>query len=95
MWDWFHVYLENGVYAKEVTAFFACLEEHKLGLGNFRLYISFFIWPKGYAGGQYFGAKNTTNCSGSEMLSIAPVLRKYITDRVIPKGVCSDQCNSM
>ena len=84
----------------EFTELLKRLEKHALGGATFAKYLASWKWPKGYASGRNVcsAAEGSMDYSprgsASEMLSVVPVLEKFILDVAMPKMVCVSELQS-
>ncbi len=100
VYDAMHVYFVDGLYVKELVEFCSRLDALELGGDSLHEYMQLWTWPKGVACPKNLcklrgGKKNAPNGSASEFLSSAIVVRKWIVDVLIPKGVLPAECLSM
>jgi hypothetical protein len=86
MFDWFHCYLESGVFDNELEAFFEILYPGKAKAVELHEFFQMWRWPRAYANPVNVFRKGKFNASGSEMLSSAPVLAVYLQKMVLPTG---------
>ena len=90
-WDWMHCYLQNGIFNTELDALLYRLEPHDLGIDVLDRYLNAFSWPKAIPSAVKIcrdlkhDLRNYPNGSASEMLSLLPVLTKYVSDVCVQK----------
>lgn len=87
MWDWFHCLLQDGVCSNEVDQCLLNLQPHGWGADRLDRYLDKFTWPRGYSGAREVCRKGKVAASGSECLSLLPVLALYLTLHVLPKNI--------
>ena len=81
------------------------LSPHGHGGRQLHAYLQYFRWPKAYASGRDVCKGSVQDRktpqdvrpagSASEMMSVGPVVRKWLLDVVKPKGVCPAQVASL
>jgi hypothetical protein len=100
MWDWMHVYVSDGVFSSELKELMCCLGRAGLGGNSFNTYLQHWVWPKGYASADKLCSPSASSTdhspsgSASEMLSVAPVLAKYLQDVVAQTQTAPDEVAS-
>jgi hypothetical protein len=93
-WDWMHCYFIDGVFVNEFRTLMLRLSDFALGSATFDQYLQCWVWPKGYAHARKVcaagaGSKDfSPGGTALEMLSVVPVLEKFLTDVVAPRRVC-------
>ena len=103
--DWMHCWCENGVWEIEFGACMDLLSPHGHGGRQLHAYLQLFKWPQAYASGrdvckgsvqERSTAKDVRPAgSASELISVGPVVRKWLEDVVKPKHVCPAQVTSL
>lgn len=98
MWDWMHALFQKGAVNIEVAMFFESLQKcSNLSTSQFHTYLSTWCWPKEYASAKQVFAPSQASSSmhagfvkgsASEVLSLIPVLLKFVTDVVEPLRIC-------
>ena len=98
VFDWMHCWCEKGVWELEFGACMDLLSAHGYGTRLLHTYLQYFKWPLAYASGRDVckGSVQERKIpkdvrpagSASEMLSVGPVVRKWLEDVVKPTGVC-------
>ena len=103
--DFMHCWRENGVWELEFGACMDELSRHGHGGRQLHEYSQYFRWPKAYA-----NARNVCKGSvqererpkdvrpagsASEMMSVGPVVRKWLEDVVKPRDVCPAHVTSL
>ena len=93
--DWMHCWCEKGAWELELAACMDELSKHGHGCRQLHSYLQCFQWPKAYASGRdvFKGSvqerARPTDMppagSASEMLSVGPVIRKWLEDVIKPK----------
>eukprot|EP00959_Pyramimonas_sp_CCMP1952_P463390 9484848-Pyramimonas_sp.AAC.1 len=96
-WDWLHVYLASGIFSEEVKELLSLLSRYNLGGNVLNSYLERWQWPKGYASGSQLCKKGSHQPSGqaSVFLSAAPVLRHWLKEVVVAKGILKLHCESL
>ena len=104
MWDWMHALFQKGAVNIEVAMFFDRLQKcSDLTTSSFHAYLSSWCWPKEYASAKHVFAPSQASSSmqagfikgsASEVLSMIPVLLKFITDVVEPLRTCEQETKS-
>ena len=102
--DWMHCWVEGGVWDVELCALMGKLAPHGYGGRHLHAYLQRFQWPKGYASGRWVCKGSVQeraqprevppNGSASEMVSVAPVVAKWLTDVVMEAGICTAHVTS-
>ena len=93
MYDRMHLYFVKGIFYVEINALLAELNTCNLGFKEFRSYVALSTWPKAYKSGKTIVYDTNVNGPASEMMSIVPVLLRYLLS-VVPAGKCSAQVAS-
>ena len=103
--DWMHCWCENGVWELELAACMNELSKHGHGGRQLHVYLQHFQWPKAYASGRDIckgsiqvrqRAKDVPPAgSASELLSVGPVIRKWLIDVIQPTNLCRAQVASL
>ena len=103
--DWMHCWCEKGVWELELAACMDELSKHGHGGRQLHSYLQCFQWPKAYASGRdvFKGSVQEReraqdmppSGSASEMISVAPVIRKWLEDVIKPKNICRAQVASL
>jgi hypothetical protein len=90
-----HCYFIDGVVHHELKEIFGKLNACNCGAIQFRQYLALFRWPKSYAPGKHVcGIKDYPDGIASEMLSVLPVIRKFLVSFVLKKqGLACDIVN--
>ena len=91
MFDWMHILFIGGIFAVEMLELSKRLATHNMGSAQMGAYFSQFRWPHGYASGASVCSDGKFGGSASEMLSVAPVIAKYLRDVVQPAGFCDKE----
>ena len=95
MWDWFHTWVQGGVCDNEMTALFKILDKTTVGREALHEYLQLWMWPHGYASAAGVAEKGKVDGSGSELLSLLPVLALFLTNVFLPDGVATEAALSM
>ena len=108
MWDWFHCYLEDGLIDNEFGELMCALKASAspFNYEACRIYVSHWSWPKAVHSpdvDELLGKRAAKNylksahfsSSGSDLLSLAPVLALFLLLNVLPSGCCTRQVESM
>ena len=103
--DWMHCWCEKGVWELELDACMHELSKHGHGGRQLHSYLQYFKWPKAYASGRdvFKGSVQErerekdmpSSGSASEMLSVGPVVRKWLEDVIKPNNICPAQVASL
>ena len=104
--DWFHTYLQTGIFNYELAFLFVFFRHAGGALKNVSLemakkFASKFIWPSRFANPSQLLSKDRVSkesvhfkCSGSEALSLYPILALFLQVVVQPLGGCDAQIAS-
>ena len=108
MWDWFHCYLEEGLIDVEFGELMCELKMNRspIDYEACRAYVAKWSWPQAVPTPdveELLGKRATSNylknkhfaTSGSDMLSLSPVLAHFLFVVVLPTGCCSAHVESM
>ena len=103
--DFMHCWCENGVWECEFGACMDKLSSHGHGGRQLHEYLQYFMWPKAYASGRDICKGSIQERerpkdvhpagSASEMMSVGPVVRKWLEDVVKPRAVCRAHVTSL
>lgn len=86
MFDWFHCYLERGVFDNELDAFLEGRFPGNRGVDEIHEFLQLWRWPRAYANPANVFRKGSFSASGSESLSLAPVLAIYLQSQTLADG---------
>ena len=102
---WMHCWCENGVWELEFAACLNELSKHGHGGRQLHAYLQYFKWPKAYATGRDVCKRSVQDRarprdmppagSASEMISVGPVVRKWLEDVIKPKNICTAHVASL
>ena len=106
MFDGAHIYVHDGLADNELGAFMKVFHSNQSATcyNELGAYVSSFTLPKSAPSLKHLfttsanknNAKNKHfSCTGSECLTLAPILARYIRHVVIPRGEFLDHCASM
>jgi hypothetical protein len=101
--DWFHIYLQTRKFNYEFGLAVEFLKEVRppIKFQTMQAFANRFVWPKRFPSPANLLVKEHISketlhfkCSGSEALSLYPVLQLYFAEVLLPTGVCSAVINS-
>lgn len=104
MYDWAHIYVHDGLADVEFGYCMKWLQQTQSTYTEFGRYVSQFTFPKSapqvkhlFAEERYKNYYKTWNfsCTGSEFLTLAPVMHRYFENIVKKRGEYLDQVNSV
>ena len=106
MYDGAHVYVHDGLADNEIGAFMKVFHSNKSNTTYQELgaYVSLFTLPKSAPSLKHLFTKSANknnakkgsfSCTGSECLTLAPILARYIREVVMPRNEFLDHCRSM
>jgi hypothetical protein len=97
MFDPQHVYFSEGIFTVELSCFFDRLEAADVGLGFEAVdaYLRSWIWPKAYTSGANIFKKGKLQATASQLVSAAPVIKKWVQSVPQRAGVLLPECESM
>ena len=89
MFDWFHIYLVNGLFAGEFQMLLQAFKRDTgLTLGHIHDYLQTWRFPRQFASPKSVLSQGHFSATASESLSSVPVLAKFFRDVVLPTGAC-------
>ena len=106
MYDWAHVYVHDGLADVELGMLMKVMQKHKSTTSFKELgeYVSTFSMPKGAPDLKHLFTskanklntqKGSFSCTGSEFLTLTPILLRYLKNVVLPRGQCVAHVKSM
>ena len=106
MWDWAHLLCCDGLADVEVGLFFKRLQQSRSqsSMQEFATFALSFTLPKCYTSLQYILApdriknnlkKGDFSCSASELLTVLPMLQRYLTHTVLARKECERECRCL
>jgi hypothetical protein len=107
MFDWAHLYVHDGLGDVEFGLCMHAMQKaskYATGYGELGEYVKQFTFPKSAPGvGHLFAdeknknnySKKSFTCTGSEFLTLAPIMHRYFERVVKPRGEQLDKVNSM
>ena len=106
MYDWAHIYVYDGLADHEFGLCMKVLQKENVGTSYLDLgtYLSSFTFPKSCTNVAHLftAEKNANNyktgnfsCTGSEFLTLVPVIHRYFANVVKARGRHLDKVNSM
>ena len=84
-WDWFHCFLEGGVFNHEVNEMFEAMGGKTVIL-QLHGFLSIVNWPRAYASAENVASTGKISGSGSELLSLPPALLFWLSRPSCPQG---------
>ena len=98
-YDWYHIYVVNGVYQKEIQALLTFLGAQKFPHQRFAAYLGRWSWPRSVQSpcrmfDDYEPHKDHLTCDGHVCTSSYEVIATFITSVIMPLGIAAAQCNS-
>ena len=98
-YDWYHIFVINGLYQKEIQGLATFLTYKKIDIENIRAFLRKWKWPNTTASprdmfNDFDVNSDHIKCDGHTCTGSYEVLRFFVASVLLPKNLCVPQCNS-